>query len=181
MRLPRHQWSESCFSTEDPDVSLERNLLLSFDWTIKRKSNLRKFYWSMIGKKFLFGKKKKPYSYFVRKNYSYLCFWMVSIWLERKYQTDLEGLHNEVDLRESLFFSDHVYLIYTQSNYDIRNYICDNYRIMLESRIFAGATEKTIKHQNSEYFYVVLWHERSCQEVREAILRIDEQNYWITL
>ena len=40
-----------------------------------------------------------------------------------------------------------------------------NYRTMFDSRISAGATEKTTKLGHSEYFYVVLRHGRSCQEV----------------
>ena len=44
------------------------------------KGNLRKSYWSTVGRKFPIG---NAYLYTVKKDYSYLCMWMTSNWLER--------------------------------------------------------------------------------------------------
>ena len=43
------------------------------------KGNLRKSYWNMAGRKFQIGNVSL---YIVKKDYSYLCMWMTSIWLE---------------------------------------------------------------------------------------------------
>ena len=45
------------------------------------KSNLRKSYWSKVGRRFPIG---NAYSYTLKKGYSYLCMYMTSNWLERK-------------------------------------------------------------------------------------------------
>ena len=44
------------------------------------KSNLRKSYWNMDGRKFQIGNVSL---YIVEKDYSYLCMWMTKNWLER--------------------------------------------------------------------------------------------------
>ena len=44
------------------------------------KGNLRKSYWNTVGKRFPIG---NAFSYTVKKDYSYLCMWMTSNWLER--------------------------------------------------------------------------------------------------
>ena len=44
------------------------------------KGNLRKSYWSTVGRRFSIG---NAYSCAVNKGYSYLCMWMTSNWLER--------------------------------------------------------------------------------------------------
>ena len=44
------------------------------------KGNLRKSYWSTVGRRFPIG---NAYSYIVKKDYSYLCMWMTSNCLER--------------------------------------------------------------------------------------------------
>ena len=52
-------------------------------------------------------------------------------------------LNEEVDLGEPTSFLDHVCLGCTQRQCEISKDIVDNYRTMFESRISAGATEKT--------------------------------------
>ena len=53
------------------------------------KGNLRKSYWNTVGRRFPIG---NAHSYTVKKNYSYLCMWMTSNWLETKYQSDVESI-----------------------------------------------------------------------------------------
>ena len=72
---------------------------------------------------------------------------------------------------------DHVYLSCTQIECQISKDIVDNYRNMFESR----ATDKLPETKATETWcrndiFMVLWHGRSCKEVRGNILRTCEQN-----
>ena len=80
IRLPRHTWPKSWSNMEDPVVPLERicTVILWQDWFVK--GNLRKSYWSTIGRMFPI---VNAFSYTVKKGYSHLCMWMTSNWLER--------------------------------------------------------------------------------------------------
>ena len=139
--MSRHLWPKSWSSMEDPVVLLERNCTVILWQDCHGKGNLRRSYWSMAGRKFQIGNVSL---YTVKKDYSYLCMWMTSNWLERnkilircgKYST------RKVDLGEPTSFLDHVYLGCTQRQCEISQDIVDNYRTMFESRISAGATEK---------------------------------------
>ena len=79
-------------------------------------------------------------------------------------------LNKEVNLGEPTSFLDHVYLGCTQRQCAIRKDIVDNYRTMSESRISEGRTEKTAILGKSSYFFAVLRHGRSCEEVCGTIL-----------
>ena len=52
------------------------------------KGILRRSYWSMVGRKIQIGNVSL---YIVKKDYSYLCMWMTSNWLERKHCSDVES------------------------------------------------------------------------------------------
>ena len=73
----------------------------------------------------------------------------------------------EVDLGEPTSFLDHVYLVCTQRHCEISKNVGDNYRVLFESRISAGRTEKL---PYSEYFRISSWsydvegHARKCVE-----------------
>ena len=105
------------------------------------------------------------YSYTVKKGCSYLCMWMTSNWLERN-----NTLIKKVELGEPTSFHDHENLGSTQRQCAISKDIVDNYRTMFESRISSGGTEKLPCSENFSYFFVVLRHGRSCQEMCGAIL-----------
>ena len=78
----------------------------------------------MAGRKFQIG---NAYSYTVKKDYSYLCMWMTSNWLERKTLIRCgKVLNKEVDLGEPTSFLDHVYLGCTQRQCEISKDIVDN-------------------------------------------------------
>ena len=81
IRLPRHKWPKSWSSMEDPVVPLERNLyghpLAGLLWEGQFEKSLLEHGWEKVS---LIG---NAYSYTVRKDYSYLCMWMTSNWLER--------------------------------------------------------------------------------------------------
>ena len=80
IRLPRHKWPKSWSSMEDPVVPLERNLyghpLAGLLWERQFEKILLKYGWEKIP----IGNVS---SYTVKKDYSYLCMWMTSNWLER--------------------------------------------------------------------------------------------------
>ena len=76
-------------------------------------------------------------------------------------------LNKEVDLREPTSFLGHVYLECTQRQCEISKDIVDNYRIMFEPRISAGATEKLPCSENlciSLWSYDMQGHAKKCVE-----------------
>ena len=81
IRLPRHKWSKSWSSMEDPVVPLERNLyghpLAGLLW----EGNLRKSYWNMDGRKFQIDNISLI---IVKKDYSYQWKWTISNWQTRQ-------------------------------------------------------------------------------------------------
>ena len=76
-------------------------------------------------------------------------------------------LIKEVDLGEPRSFLDHVYLGCTQRQCETSEDIVDNYRTMFESRISAGATEKSPCSENiriSSCSYDMEGHAKKCVE-----------------
>ena len=80
-------------------------------------------------------------------------------------------LNKEVDLGEPTSFLDHVYLGCTQRQCEKSKDIVDNYRTMFESRISAGVGGRDITiSSKSSYFFMVILHGWSCEEVCGTIL-----------
>ena len=90
IRLPRHKWTQSWSNIEDLVVPLERNLYihplagLLWDMVISwpdcyGKDSLRKFYWSLDGKKYQI---KSVCLFIENKDYSFRYTWMIPKWLE---------------------------------------------------------------------------------------------------
>ena len=78
-----------------------------------------------VGKKFPIG---NAFSYIVKKDYSCLCMWMTSNWLERNNINPMwKGLMKEVDLGEPTTFLDHENLGCTQRRCETSKDIVDNY------------------------------------------------------
>ena len=76
-------------------------------------------------------------------------------------------LNKEVDLGERTSFLDHVYLGCTQRHCEIRKDIVDNCTTMFESRISAGATEKSPCSENlciSSWPFDMEGHAKKCVE-----------------
>ena len=90
-------------------------------------------------------------------------------------------VNKEVDSGEPTSFPDHAHQGRTQRQREISKDIVDNYRAMFESRISAGATEKLPCSLISAYFFVVIRHGRSCQEMSGKMLRTGKQDDSITL
>ena len=128
------------------------------------KGNLRKSHCSTTGRKFPIGNAQ---SYTVKKDYSSLCMWMTSNWLERKFNPKWKVLNKEVDLGEPTSCLDHENLGSTQRPCAISKDIVDNNRTMLESRISAGVTEKLPCSENlrvSSWSYDMEGNAKKCVE-----------------
>ena len=94
-------------------------------------------------------------------------------WLARNTNIDpmWNVLYKQVDLGRG---QHHSLIMFTwdvlKDNGETSKDIAHNDRTMFESRIFAGSTEKTTKLGKTEYFYVVQWYGRSCQEMRGTFI-----------
>ena len=120
----------------------------------------------MDGRKFQIGNVS---SFIVKRDYSYLCLWMTSNWLERNIILIRCGkvLNKEVDLGEPTSFLDHENLGCTQRKCEISKDIVDNFRTMFESRMSAGRLEKLPFPQNlriSSWSYEMAGHAKECVE-----------------
>ena len=117
------------------------------------------------------------------KGYSYLCMWVTSILAGKKQKIDpmWKVLNKEVDLGEPTSFFDHVYLGCTQRQCEISKDIVDKYRTMFWIQNFRRSNWRITMLGKSAYFFVVIWHGRSCQEMCGTILWVGEQNDSTTL
>ena len=121
------------------------------------KGNLRKSFWSAVARRFPIG---NAYSYTVKKGYSYLCMWMTLIRCGR-YLT-----------KKLIWENQHLSLIMyiwecTQRQCDISKDIVDKHRILFESRISAGASEKSPCSNNlrfSSCSHDMEGHAKTCAE-----------------
>ena len=155
IRLPRHKWLKSWSSMEDPVVPLERNLyghpLAGLLWERQFGKILLMYGWEKVSNwECLFVHRQKGL---------FLSVFLDDIKLTGKKQNIdpmWTVLNKEVDFTEPISFLDHVYKDFTERQCEARTDVDDNYRTMFESRISAGATEKSTKLGNTEYFYVVL-------------------------
>ena len=132
---------------EDPVVPLERNLyghpLAGLLWERQFEKNLLKYGWQKVSNwECLFVHRQKGL---------FLSVYVDDIKLAgKKHNINpmWKVLNKEVDLGEPTSFLDHVYLGCTQRQCKISIDIVNNYRTMFESRISAGATEKSPCSEN---------------------------------
>ena len=130
------------------------------------KGNLRKSYWSTVGRRFPIG---NAYSYSVEKGL-FLSVYVDDIKLAGKNQNIdpmWKVLNKEVDLGKPTSFLDHVFLGCTQRQCEISKDIVDNYRAMFESRFSAEWTEKLPNSENfriSSWFHDMEGHAKKCVE-----------------
>ena len=177
--LPRHKWPKSWSSMEDPVVPLERNLY---------GHPLAGLLWERQFEKILLQHGLEKVSnweclFVHREKGLFSSVYVDDIKLAGKKQNIdpmWKVLNKEFDLGEPTSFFDHVYLGCTQRQCEISKDIVDNYRAMFESRISAVKTEKYHTRIFS-YFFIVLWHGRSCEEMCGAILCVSKQDDSTTL
>ena len=165
IRLPRHKWTKSWSSMEDPAVPLERNLyghpLAGLLWERQFEKIQLKYGWDKVFQLgMLFRTPGKFFSsvYVDDNKLAGKTQNMNSMW---------KVLKKEVDLGEPTSFHDHVYLVCTQRQYEMSKDIVDNYRTMFESRIYAGATEKLPCSENlsiSSWSFDMEGHTKKCVE-----------------
>ena len=103
----------------------------------------------------------------VKKGCSYLCMWMTSNLAGKKQNIApmWKVLDKEFDLGEPTSFFDHVYLGCTQRHCEINKDIVDNFRMMFESKILVGGTEKLPCSENlriSSWSYDMEGHAKKC-------------------
>ena len=116
------------------------------------KGNLRKSYWSTVGRRFPI---VNAYSYTVKRvTIICVCEWHRIGWKEKNINPMWQVQNKEVDLGEPTSFLDHVYLACTQRQCEISKDIVDKCRTMFESRISEGAIEKL---QCSENLHISSW------------------------
>ena len=146
------------------------------------KGNLRKSYWNTVGRKFPIREhfigarlgKKSTLGMLVRTLWKniFLFVYVDDIKLAGKKQnTDpiWNVLMKQVDFGEPTSFLDHVYFGCTQREYGTSRDIVDNKRNTFESRIFAGATEKTLGSEKSganifAFSFDMQGHAKKCVE-----------------
>ena len=151
------QMAEIIVQYRRPSIFLRGICMVIFWQDCYGKGKLKISYWSTAGKKFTIG---DTYSYIAKKNYSYLCMWMKSNWLERKkYWPNAENTRQ----RSWFHLLDHVYLRCTQRQWEVSKDIFDNDRTMFESRICAGAIENFSMLEQPDYLFDFSWHGKSCQ------------------
>ena len=130
------------------------------------KGNLRKSYCSTVGRRF----PNWECLFVHREKWLFLSVYVDDIKLAGKKQSIdpmWKVLNQEVDLGETTFFLDHVYLGCTQRQCEISKDIVDNYRTMFESRISAVGTEKLPYSENfriSSWSYDMEGHAKKCVE-----------------
>ena len=166
IRPPRHKWPKSWSSMEDPVVPLERNLyghlLVGLLWEKQFEKILLQHCWEKV---------PNWECFFVhREKGLFLSVYVDDIKLAGKKQNldpMWKVLNKEVDLGKPTSFLDREHLGCTQRQCEISKNIVDNYRIMFESRISAGATEKLQCSENlsiSSWSYDMEGHAKKCVE-----------------
>ena len=151
---------------EDPVVPLERNLyghpLAGLLWERQLEKKVFKYVWE---------KASNWECFFVhREKGLFLSVHVDDIKLAGKKQyidPMWKVLNKEGDLGEPTSFLDHVYLGCTQRQCEISKDIVDNNRIMFESKISAGVTEKLPCSENlsiSSWSYDMEGHAKKCVE-----------------
>ena len=130
------------------------------------KGNLRKSFWNTVRRKFPIG---NAYSYTVKKDYSYLCMWMTSNWLEGNKTLIRCGKYS---IKKSIWENQHLSLIMfvwgvLKDTVKLSKDIVDSYRAMFESRICARWTEKlpySVNFRISSWSYDMEGHAKKCVE-----------------
>ena len=141
--------------------------------------NLRKSYWNMAGRRFPIGN----VSLYIEKKDLFLSVYVdekKKNWLERNRILTQRGKYSWKTLiwENPTSFLDHVYLGCTQRECQISRNIADNYRKYVWIQDFCWSNGKTTSFLDiaCTYFFMVLWHGRSCKKVRGNVLRTGKQN-----
>ena len=166
IRLPRHKWSKSWSSMEDPVVPLERNQyghpLAGLLWERQFEKILLQHGWEKVSNWECF--------FVHREKGLFKSVYVDDIKLAGKKQNSdpmWKVLNKEVDLWKPTSFFDHENLGRIQRHCEISKDIVDNHRAKFESRVSAGWTEKLPYSENiriSSWSCDVEGHAKKCVE-----------------
>ena len=145
----------------------------SFSRDCYGKGNLRRSYWSMVGRRFPIG---NAFSYTV-KRISLVCVCgryqtglgrhktLIRMWKVVKKEVDLANRHHSLTF---FFFGLH------SETCEVSKDVVDNYRSVFESQISAGAKEKLLYWGKTwrEHFLMVLWYGRSCNRTTQQVYKV---------
>ena len=150
----------------------------SFGRTVFKKGNLRKSYWSTVGRRFPIG---NAYSYTVKKDYSCLCLWMTSNWLE---WFKILIRCGKYPIKKLIWENQHLSWscisgVYSKTVWNKKRY-CWQWPNHVWIQNFCRSNCKNTMLGKSAYF-LVLWHGRACQEMCGTILWVGEQDDSTTL
>ena len=168
IRLPRHKRPKSWANIEDPVVLLERNLcghpLAGFLW----ERHIEEVHGTLMGKSIGIG---NVCLFLEDKDYSFRYTWMPPNWLE--------GSNTSVPCGKSWLIFENLFRFMTMCTGDALNANSNRTKVltmstekMFESRISAGATEKSLYCEKPHAHTVASSHGRTCEELRGRILRI---------
>ena len=177
IRLPRHKWPKSWSSMEDPVVLLDRNLY-GHPWAgplLERQFEkvLLEHGWETVSNwECLFVNQARGV---------FLSVYVDDIKLAGKTENKeptWKILMKDVDLGEPISFLDHVYLGCTQKEMSDKQRYCRQLQeyVRIQDLCWGFRKAALFRETWSKHFLMVLWHGRSCKEMRGKILRTGEQN-----
>ena len=109
--------------------------------------------------------------FIVKKDYSYQCMWVTKL-AGKKQNLDpmWKVLNKQVDLGEPTSFLDHVYLGCTQRKFEKKQRYCRQLQNHVRIANFCGWSREITIPSKSSYFFMVLRHGGSCEEMCGTIL-----------
>ena len=165
IRLPRHKWPKSWSSLEDPVVPLERNLWSSFGRTVTGKAIWENPIEVRLGEGFQLGMLiRTPWKRIIL---ICVCGWHKLAGKKLNINPMWKVLNKEVDLVEPTSFPNHVYLGCTQRQ-NKQGY-CGQLQNHVWIQNFRRSNWKITMIGKYSYFFMVLWHGRSCKEMCRKI------------
>ena len=157
---------------------LSKGICTVFLWQdCYRKGNSRKFFLKDGREKFQIG---NVCSLTEKKDYSCLCMWTILkiSWKETKNQSDVEDTHERRWFgRTDIIPWPCWFGLYSTRKSNKQRY-CGQLQKYVWIQDFCRSSGKpaSFREIGCEYFLMVLWHGRSCKEMRGKILRTGEQN-----
>ena len=173
---PKHRWPKSWSSMEDPVVPLERNLhghlLAGLSWETPFEKYLFKNGWGKVPKL------GKAFS-LTEKRTILVCVrgWHETGWKETKYQSDVEDTHERRWFgRTDIIPWPCLFGLYS-TRMSNKQGCCAPLQKYVRIQDFCWSWGKptSFRENGCEYLLMVLWHGRSCKEMRGKILRTGKQ------
>ena len=156
--------------------SWAKSVRSSFQQDCYGKGNSRKSYWNTVGKKFRIG---NACLLTEKKDYSCVCTSTISNWLkETEYQSDVESTKQRSWFgRTNIILWPCLFGLYSTRMQNKQRY-CEELQEFVWNQDVSWWYRKLPYSGKlwSKHLLMVLWHGRSCQEMRGEILWTGEQN-----